>query len=473
MLLPIGHEEATVRRMPWVTLTIIALCTVTFFVTAAAPIDNRGLADRELRIVEYYLDHPYLTLDPAFKTFAYYSLRQGRNEDIPAPQDTRLRIDEQRELDRLIADFYAARDHLPFFRWGLVPSHMQLHALVTHMLMHAGLLHLFGNLFILYLVGPALEDVWGRPLFAAFFVAAGIVAALAFVAFHPDLDEPLVGASGAIAGVMGAFALRFWDTRITFFYWVFFLKIYTGTFRAPAWLMLGLWAVLQLTYAMGLWALFTVAEMGEVAFLAHIAGFAFGLATAYLIKVLQIEDRFIEPVVESQLTVHQAPAVDAALELAQRGQSEQAMARLDRALKNDPRNQDAAAALWNLAAANGWEATVAERMIPPLEAAARSGDDSLPTLCWGKLLRAVPTIGVNPAAALRIGEMMLAAGVTGDVHATLQWFEERVDDSTPVGQLVRLARIADALGTRAPFAGLALTRPDLPTEVEAELRSLG
>jgi hypothetical protein len=317
-----------------------------------------------------------------------------------------------------------------------------------------------------------MEDAWGYPLFAVFYIAAGFVAAFFFIAGHPTIDEPLVGASGAIAGVMGAFAVRYWNTRITFFYWVFFLRIYTGTFSAPAWLMLGLWAAGQVAYMSGLWAFTTVADMGDVAFGAHVAGFVFGVAVALLIKRLSIEERFIEPSIESRMVVHEAKSIDRAFELSRQGRPEEGLILLEQELERDPRNLDTASALWSLAVSTGDHQRVAQRMIPPLEAAARSADEGFPGLCWGELLRKAPDINLSSATALRLGEIVLTAGLAADAEETLRWIEDRVDPSTPVGQLVRLARMADHLGVRAPFAELALARSDLPAEIAEELRGI-
>ena len=294
MLLPIGHEETTVRRMPWVTLTIIGACLVVFIFTVIAPSGDERIAFREQMVVAYFLDHPYLELDEQFKGYTYYSLRQQRDrKPTPPPDDLEELQLEQFELDALVEAFYEIRGGTPYYRWGLVPTQQRPVAWFTHMLMHVGLLHLFGNLFILYLAGPPLEDAWGHIPFAVFYVVAGLLAALFFIAGYPDIDEPLIGASGAIAGVMGAFAVRYWNTRITFFYFFFFFKIYTGTFAAPAWMMLGLWMLGQIAFASGWWAFMSMADMGSVAFEAHIAGFIFGVAVAFLVKKLAIEERFI------------------------------------------------------------------------------------------------------------------------------------------------------------------------------------
>ncbi len=472
MLLPIGHEETTVRRMPWVTLTVIGLCLVAFVLTAIAPSGEGRIADRERRALEFFFEHPYLELDPALKGYAYYALRPQRDQGPPPPADDRQLRREQQELDELVAAVFEAREDTPYFRWGLVPARPRAVAWLTHMLMHAGALHIFANLFILYLVGPPLEDVWGRPLFAALYVASGLVAALFFVARFPDIDEPLVGASGAISGVMGAFAVRYWNTRITFFYWLFFIKIYTGTFAAPAWLMLGLWAAGQVAYASGLWAFTGIADMGNIAFGAHVAGFVFGLGVAFVVRKLAIEERFVDPSIERSLVVHEARSVEEALDLARRGRADLAMAQLERELERDPRDADAASALWNLAVTTGAGTQVAQLMVAPLEAAARADDDGLPALCWAEVLRTAPQVDVATATAVRLGEIVLAAGLAADAEVTLRWLEDRVDGTTPVGQLVRLARMADRIGMRAPYAELAMARPELPPEVAEELRAI-
>ena len=295
MLLPIGHEETSLRRMPWVTLTIIGACLVTFILTAFAPSVDERVAFSEREVVEYFLDHPYLQLDERFKGYTYYSLKQQRDRQTISPPDDLEELQlEQFELDGLVEAFYEVRGRTPYFRWGLVPTQQRPIAWFTHMLMHVGLLHLFGNLFILYLAGPPLEDAWGHLGFAIFYVVAGLVAAFFFIAGFPDIDEPMIGATGAIAGVMGAFAVRYWNTRITFFYFFFFFKIYTGTFTAPAWLTLGLWMLGQIAFASGWWAFVSMADMGEVAFEAHIAGFIFGVGVAFLVGKLALEERFLD-----------------------------------------------------------------------------------------------------------------------------------------------------------------------------------
>jgi len=471
MLLPIGHDQTTVRRMPWVSIAIIGLCILAYVATLVVPGDDEAVADAEVLAVTYFFDHPYLELDPQLKGYLYYSMyRVGSGDPAPPANPDELRA-EQAELDALTDGFLAARNRLPFWRWGVVPADLKPVSLLTYTFIHAGWLHLLGNLFFFYLVGPALEDAWGRPLFAVFYGLSGIVAALVFAARYPDLMEPLIGASGAVAGVMGAFAVRYWDSRITFYYFVWMIRIYQGTFSAPAWLMLGLWALGELAFAAGLWAIVSIADLGDVGFLAHVGGFIFGVVFAVAVARLRIEERFVEPVLERHETVHESAAVERCLELARRGRTEEALAGLRRVLERTPTDPDAAAALWNTANQAGAAAQAVPVVLPAIEAAARAGDSGLPAQIWAEIVRLSPETEIDLRMATRVGELLMQEGMHGDVEATLEWLAGRVDSSTPDGLLIRLARLAERLDVPTPFAALALEQPDLSPDLRAELQS--
>jgi len=471
MLLPIGHDQATVRRMPWVSFSIIGLCLITFVYTLVAPGDEETVVEVEVRAVEYFIAHPYLEMDPQLKGFRYYSMRQSFEDEPALPPGTGQMRAEQETLDGLTTEYFSARNRLPFWRWGLVPADMKAVNLVTHTFIHVGFLHLFGNLFLFYLVAPAMEDAWGRPLFAVFYLLSGVAAALVFVARYPHLMEPLIGASGAIAGVMGAFAVRYWDSRITFVYFVWMIRIYQGTFSAPAWLMLGLWAVGELAFAMGVWAFFSIADLGDVGFLAHVGGFAFGVAFAFLVSSLRIEERFVQPVHDRHETVHDSAVVEGYLGLAQRGRTEDAVTGLRSVLSRTPTDADAAAALWFTASQMGAVEEAIPAVLPAIEAAVRAGDPGLPAQIWAEIVRQSPEIEIDLRLSTRVAELLMREGMHGDVETTLDWLAGRVDSSTPEGLLIRLARLAGRLNMPAPFAALVLQRADLSPDIRDELQS--
>ena len=143
-------------------------------------------------------------------------------------------------------------------------------SLLTSMFMHGGLLHLLGNMLYLWIFGDNVEDRLGHFRYLVFYLGCGLVAVLAHTIFHLTSKTPVVGASGAIAGLLGAYLYLFPRANVRC---VFFLLIFPIRFMVPAWLMLGLWFALQ--FANGLPELRSV-EAGGTAYLAHMGGFLAG-----------------------------------------------------------------------------------------------------------------------------------------------------------------------------------------------------
>jgi len=159
------------------------------------------------------------------------------------------------------------------YAWSAVPyrivhGHRDI-TLLTSMFMHAGFLHIIGNMIYLWAFGPAIEQAMGSFRFLLFYLAGGLVAMFAQVAADPFSHIPVLGASGAIAAVMGAFIVTYPRDRIrTLLFFVIFFRV---TY-IPAALLIGFWFLIQVFNA---GAVATV-RTGEVAYLAHIAGFLFG-----------------------------------------------------------------------------------------------------------------------------------------------------------------------------------------------------
>lgn len=158
----------------------------------------------------------------------------------------------------------------------------QLSTVVTSMFLHGSWMHLLGNMWFLWLFGNNIEDSMTRPRFVAFYLLCGLTAALAQVAANPDSTIPMVGASGAISGVMGAYLVLFPRVRV---YTMVPLGFFLHSIALPAWVMLIYWAFLQ--FAGGLTSL-TAEQTGGVAFWAHLGGFVAGVV---LIKVFERRDR--------------------------------------------------------------------------------------------------------------------------------------------------------------------------------------
>ena len=145
--------------------------------------------------------------------------------------------------------------------------------ILTSMFMHGGWLHIIFNMLFLWIFGANVEDSMGRVRYVLFYLLGGVAAALTQVLVSPDSQTPLVGASGAIAAVLGGYALLYPRARILTAVFVFFIFLV----EIPALVMLGIWIFLQFLPAVGQLASPDVGSQGGVAYFAHIGGFAFGL----------------------------------------------------------------------------------------------------------------------------------------------------------------------------------------------------
>ncbi len=232
---PVGRE-----RRPVVTYTLIGLCTAVFLVSPLS-----GL------ITAYGTGHAQLCAQAAY--FAHWGvipseLLHGR---LPAGA-----------LGGPGGCHPAAPDKVPFL------------SVLTALFVHGGWLHLMGNMLFLLVFGADVEERMGRAGFALFYLAAGYVATYGYALGQAGSTQTLVGASGAIAGVLGAYLLLYPRARVTsLFPFLLFLPL-----RFPAWLVLGFWFVLQ-------WLAARTDGTGPgVAYLAHVFGFVFGFLCAVAVR---------------------------------------------------------------------------------------------------------------------------------------------------------------------------------------------
>jgi len=169
------------------------------------------------------------------------------------------------DTDIELARFYDAYALIP----AEIDSSHRLSPLVTSMFMHGGIMHLAGNMLFLWIFGDNMEDEMGHLPFLAFYFACGIGAGLIHVASAPGSHVPTIGASGAIAGVMGGYLLLFPRARIDI---LLILIIFFRIFSIPAYMMLGVWLGMQF-----LGSLNADPNAGGVAYWAHTGGFGVGL----------------------------------------------------------------------------------------------------------------------------------------------------------------------------------------------------
>jgi len=174
------------------------------------------------------------------------------------------------------------------FTYGAIPFHL-MHtiesrvpvpevaaSLVTSMFLHGGFLHLGGNMLYLWIFGNNIEDVMGRTRFVFFYLLCGVIAVYSHAWFEPESRFPMIGASGAISGVLGAYMLLFPRARVLT---LIPLGFFTQLIRIPAVIVLGFWFLAQIVSS-----LLTPAGAGGVAWLAHIGGFVAGMSLIFFFK---------------------------------------------------------------------------------------------------------------------------------------------------------------------------------------------
>ncbi|MDQ1723087.1 MAG: hypothetical protein QOG52_115 [Frankiaceae bacterium] len=240
MVIPL-HDANPTRRRAAVTLAIIALNVLVFLAEPVRSSAVAGDAGRAACTTEAFLD---------------------RWAAVPAELTT------NRAADRVFLGPVEA---------GCLagpPNYVKqpILSVLTAMFLHGGWLHLAGNMLFLWIFGNNVEDRFGRRRFLLFYVFCGFVSTYGYSFTFPLSHTPLVGASGAIAGVLGAYLVLYPHARVT-------TLVTIIPVRMPAWVVLGFWFVLQWVYSLG-----PVAGSGGVAYLAHVYGFLAGLVIAAMVR---------------------------------------------------------------------------------------------------------------------------------------------------------------------------------------------
>ena len=176
---------------------------------------------------------------------------------------------------------------LNFFiaHYGVIPTRFQWMDVLTSIFLHGGWMHLIGNMWFLWIYGDNVEDILGHSQYLLFYLLCGVAATMVHIAFNMDSRAPTIGASGAIAGVMGAYVVKFPHSRITT---LVPITIFLTTIDIPAYFILLYWFVIQFFSGVGSVGHSHLSQ-GGVAWFAHIGGF---LAGVVLILVMRTEKRW-------------------------------------------------------------------------------------------------------------------------------------------------------------------------------------
>ena len=170
------------------------------------------------------------------------------------------------------------------FEFGLVPNRFNIIDVITSMFLHGGIYHIVGNMWFLYIFGDNIESILGHIRFIYFYIFCGAGAAFLQFIVEPTSSIPMVGASGAISGVLGAYMIKFPKAKVHVIAVVIF---FITTFVVPAQVVLGVWFLMQLSGGLGSLGIDTT---GGIAWFAHIGGFICGVGSIKLFQTFKIKN---------------------------------------------------------------------------------------------------------------------------------------------------------------------------------------
>lgn len=345
MLIPLRHENMQGRRWPVITFGIIALNTIIFLGTHST-IDKQGpeLGAVKIHLVMLAAEHPELKIPEKAQEFITYERTknaplwkeaQRPNRDLFDTWDAKFRAQDdpeilQQEMDSLGESYAELSSSSLLNKYAYIPAHPTLVSMITASFLHGGWLHIIGNMWFLWLAGAVLEDTWGRLIYPAFYLIAGVLAFLVHGMVNVGSFTPTIGASGAIAGLMGAFLVRFPTTKIEMGY-LFFYRFYR--FKMAAYWLLPLWLLIEILYG-------STGLSAGVAHWAHIGGFAFGALIAVAIRKTGLE-QIAEKGIQEQISWVSHPLLVQAGEQMEKGELDPAAATLQKLLQEKPDSMDA------------------------------------------------------------------------------------------------------------------------------------
>ena len=275
-MLPLKDNIPT-ARFPIVTVVIIAINLLFFIWQISFPtepdLDEAGFAAIDQSALEYGA-MPYRITHPSESGDCAVGAINARNEAGVVCPGT---ADFDRAAQR--GQTGESPEPIPIDQapWWVT--------LFSSMFMHGGILHIAGNMLFLWVFGNNIEDSMGRAKFVLFYLLAGLVALYSQALINPGSTAPTIGASGAVAGVLGAYALLHPEARVlTLIFIIFFVTLV----EIPALILLAVWFVLQFIPALGQVAVETGGDQG-IAYFAHVGGFLFGLAAIKLFATRRAE----------------------------------------------------------------------------------------------------------------------------------------------------------------------------------------
>ncbi len=486
MLFPIKHGNMVARRWPLITLGLILVNFVVFLCTNQAMEDQSApLLSVKMHVLVLAARHPELTIPPKAQQFvtdfqayapANWAEMQSPDYKVIDDWDSEMRgKDDQEELQKemnSLGNEYSELTHSSIEeRYAFIPAHPKLIAYLSSTFLHGGWAHLIFNMWFLWLAGFVLEDVWGRPLYLAFYLLAGIAATQLDAWANPGSVAPSYGASGAVAALMGAFLIRFPKLKIRVVWFFEFGLFGFWPLWVRAYWLLPLWLGMEFYYGKAL------GQNDGVAHWAHVGGFMFGALAALALRYSGLEHK-ANKVIEGKVSWTTDPEINQASDLIESGKPDEAAAILKKYLEQKPNSLGA----WNMLRAIHWQrneipacrevagklcvlnvkARMYEAAWLDYEEFLNLGGDKMPPAIWLELCR-VPEERNDFKRALREYEKLAAAYPAERQGLMAQIGAARI-------LLKRLDRPDEALRLYEAASTSAVPHLDLEREIESGIQ---
>jgi membrane associated rhomboid family serine protease len=358
MLVPIGHGNMSARRWPIITLGLILLNLVAFLGTHwVMEAQGSQLAQVRAHILILAALHPRLLLTPEVRELVtdfqhrdpddWAEIQHPNSDVIDDDWVARMRrLDDptalQSEMGSLASQYSQLMASSIDQRYAFVAAHPRPITYLTSTFLHGGWWHLIGNMWFLWLAGFVLEDAWGRPLYLLVYLTAGAVACQFDVWANPGSIVSSIGASGAVAGLMGAFLVRFPKTKIRMM-WLFDLGLFPfSRFWMRAYWLLPIWVLTEINYGMG--------RGDGIGHWAHVGGFLFGGIAAVTLRYSGLEHT-MNKAIEGKVAWTPDPEITRAGDLMEHGKFDESAATLNNYLTAKPDSVEA----WSLLRASHWQ----------------------------------------------------------------------------------------------------------------------
>jgi membrane associated rhomboid family serine protease len=350
VFLPLRHESMEGRRWPVISIALVVLNLLIFLGThGRIEQENPQRGQTRSHILMLAAMHPELTMSPDAQELvtsfqrdypAAWANAKSGNREVEDVWDAKMRLMEdpsvlQAEMDSLCSEYATQAGQSILEKYAFVPAHPSGISYLTANFLHGGWLHLIGNMWFLWLAGVILEDTWGRIIYPIFYLVAGAAALQLHAWFNAGSLTPTLGASGAVAALMGAFLVRFPTTKIDVAVILSLRSIANLAmgkgfrFKAAAYWLLPFWLLAEV---------FSGTIFGKysgTAHWAHVGGFAFGALGALALRYSGLEAK-ADAAIESKVTWTAAPAIVQATEQLEKGKLDDAIRTLQTYLASSP-----------------------------------------------------------------------------------------------------------------------------------------